>query len=587
MKNAPYWTALIAGVIIIIMMYIIMKRKENGVKPVIEEKFVDLSNIKYYEGDKSTIPYKDKLYIYLSSFSGMQSDHSTAVYSGSGVPMWRSLINEDVFFSVIGTNLPTTIEKGLPMKGTRLVGPPSENAAFPNTGYVLPSFTVAWYANWKSLEFETSAPIILFRMFAENPNHVQISLREVDASSISLDVVVGNASNVYSWTIPKTTLISQGAGTLYSFIYNREEKKISFNIGSTIKFPRVLTESAVVKLGNTAMDINFNQNWDADLKAFMFYRGVITDFNVMFDYLGEQASGKNLVMSVVETEKASLTETLKSCSLNDTELAALRDELNLTREQLYNIRLKLRSCMQSPENIDPNSFRRWEIKDGVVPGKYASINQCTDLNVNRLSDIKAQLARTLVTMFAKPLTAAVASQVTNSTTKTQPTYPPTLHTTFPNSGFKTNLQNKSIYVATPYPKPPASKPPTTQTTSNTEWALRTLRTQFGTQQTTAAPAKTTSPAIASPTSSTSTSTIPEASLLPRPQTSVAGVKLLYADPSNQDKVTGAELTSSISYPTTSTSASVTTTVTPSTTTTTATGTAPTSSILSSLKSLFG
>lgn len=563
MRNAPYWTAIIAGLVIILVMFVIMKRRQNPDKV---EKFTGetettalVANAKYYEGDASTIPFKDKLYIYLSTFSGLQSDHSTAVYSGSGVPMWRSLVNEGVYFNVIGTNLPTTIEKGLPMKGTRLVGPPSEEAAYPGTGYILPSFTVAWYANWKSLDFDTDAPIILFRMFAENPNHVQVSVREVDSTTVSLDVVIGNASHVYNWSIPKTTLLTQGGATLYTFVYNREEKKISFNIGSTIKYPRVLSEAPVIKLGNTAMDINYNQNWDADLKAFMFYRTSLLDFGTMYDYLGEQASGKLLIQNSVNAEKATLEETLKSCSLNDTELAALRDELNLTREQLYNIRLKLRTCMQKPEDIDPNSFRRWEIKDGLLPGQYDNLNQCKDLNVNDLEEIKANLARSLVNAFAKPLTSAVAPK---PAAKKAP-YPPTLHTTFPNTGFKSNLQNKSIYVATPYPQPEASQTATSSKTGE-QWKLNTLITEFGKNKPVAS-AATTAAVITSPVKpSTTTSTaqaIPDAILLPRAETTDAGVKLMYADSSSTDKVEAATLTSTISYPTKVGTATASTTVT--------------------------
>lgn len=591
MRNAPYWTAIIAGLVIILVMFVIMKRRQNPDKV---EKFTGetettplVANAKYYEGDASTIPFKDKLYIYLSTFSGLQSDHSTAVYSGSGVPMWRSLVNEGVYFNVIGTNLPTTIEKGLPMKGTRLVGPPSEEAAYPGTGYILPSFTVAWYANWKSLDFDTDAPIILFRMFAENPNHVQVSVREIDSTTVSLDVVIGNASHVYNWSIPKTTLLTQGGATLYTFVYNREEKKISFNIGSTIKYPRVLSEAPVIKLGNTAMDINYNQNWDADLKAFMFYRTSLLDFGTMYDYLGEQASGKLLIQNSVNAEKATLEETLKSCSLNDTELAALRDELNLTREQLYNIRLKLRTCMQKPEDIDPNSFRRWEIKDGLLPGQYDNLNQCKDLNVNDLEEIKANLARSLVNAFAKPLTNAVAPK---PTAKKAP-YPPTLHTTFPNTGFKSNLQNKSIYVATPYPQVSASQTSNTEPASQTStiskkdepWKLNTLITEFGKNKPVAS-AATAAAVITSPVKpSTTTSTaqvIPEAVLLPRAKISDAGVKLLYADPSSTDTVEQAKLTSSISYPTSLGTATASTTVTAAPSTNTVSG-----SLWNSLKSL--
>lgn len=590
MTNAPYWTAVIVGLVIIVVIFIIMKRKEKTQADSIEKfvgEVVAPTIEKYFEGDSSVIPFNDKLYIYLSTFSGLLSDHATAVYSGSGVPMWRSLVNEDVTFHVIGTNLPTSIEKGLPMKGTRLVGPPSEDAAYPNTAFVLPSFTVAWYANWKSLDFETDAPIILFRMFAENPNHVQISLREKDSTNVYLDAVIGNAANVYSWEIPKTTLLTQGAGTLYAFVYNREEKKITFNIGSSIKYPRVLPEAPTVKLGNTAMDINYNQNWDAELKAFMFYRAAISDFSTVFDYLGEQASGKMLVMSAVDTEKAELEETLKSCSLNDTELAALRDELNLTREQLYNIRLKLRACMQQPEDIDPNSFRRWEIKDGLLPGKYDNLNQCKELNVNNLDEIKSNLARTLVAMFAKPLQTAVSSGGSTSATTTKTSYPPTLHTTFPNAGFKKNLSSNSIYVATPYPQPIASQTSTSSKTG-TEWKLNTINTQFGGKEPIAQAVSTATSLTSSTTSAATTSTsgaIPEASLLPRPESSDAGVKLLYADPSKTDTSSGTQITSSIAYPSRITTTSATTAPTVSASVTASTEVSK-DSLWSTLKSLF-
>lgn len=607
MKNAPYWTAVLVGVLVVIVIFIMVKRKEKLEALSIEEaqqaadmeKFVGTLTLdNYYEGDKSTIPYKDKVYIYLSSFSGTQSDHATSVYSGSGVPMWRSLVNEDVYFNVIGTDLPSTLANGLPMKGTRLVGPPSENAAYPNTAYVLPSFTIAFYAKWKTLDFDTDAPIILFRMFAENPNHVQVSLKEVDSNNVSLDVVVGNASSVYSWTIPKTTLLTQGTGTLYTFVYNKEEKKISFNIGSTIKYPRVLTDAAVVKLGNTPMDINFNQNWDADLKSFMFFRDAITDFSTLDSYMVDQASGKNMIASSVDQQTAALQETLKACSLNDEELAGLRDELNLTREQLYNIRLKLRQCSQKPEDIAPNAFRRWQIKDGLYPGQYDNLNQCKDLNVKNVDEIKSNLASVLINMFASPLKKAV----TGGSTSSSSTFPPTLYTTFPNKGFKTQTTDpKSTYLPTPYPDQAATAP---TPVSTAPWKLKELVTKFGqtepiqqaTQIATAqllptASSTTSSTSATSSTASSSTASatqIPDATVLPRPQVSDVGVKLVYGDPTKTDQVTGAQFTTSIASPTTT--GTVTTTVNPSTTSTTISGTSTqnvaTSSLLSVLTSLF-
>lgn len=630
MKNAPYWTAVVVGLVAILVIFFIVKRKQKadvenfvdstdvarlallaGSSPTVRnlvstgiQNVVNatsgstvgttsspapstLTQATYYEGTKSTIPSMDKLYIYLSSFSGIQSDGSTSVFSGAGVPVWRSLVNEDVVFNVIGTDLPATIENGLPMKGTRLVGPPSENAAYPNTNYVLPSFTIAWYAKWKSLDFDTEAPIILFRMFAENPNHVQVSVREVDSNTVSLDAVVGNASSVYSWNIPKTTLLTQGTGTLYAFVYNREEKKISFNIGSTIKYPRVLTDPVVVKLGNTPMDINYNQNWDADLKAFMFYRDALLDFNSMDNYMIEQASGKNLLLSTVTTQQAALAEQLKSCSLTDGELAGLRDELNLTREQLYNIRLKLRQCTQKPENIDPHAFRRWQIKNGLYPGDYSKLNQCKDLNVRNFDEIKQNLAGALINLFARP--SAPQTQTTKSST-----FPPTLYTEFPNDGFKKQTTDpNTAFIPSPYPdgiaKPPTGSSSGSTTTKSSEpWRLKEMITNFGqkepiqqsasianaqiVQNHSSLPAHT-HPEIAvllakysasasgtgtAPSSTTTSSMsgvpgkmeteIPEATLLPRPEVSNSGVPLVYGDYSSEDSVYEAKYTNTIANP---------------------------------------
>lgn len=560
MKDAPYWVAVIAGIVVILVIFVIMKRKKVV---AMQEPFVGETALEtYFEGDSSTIPSKDKVYIYLSSFSSTQSDRSTSIFSGSGVPIWRSLVNEDVLFNVIGTDLPSSIKTGLPMKGTRLVGPPSENAAAPNTGYVLPSFTVAWYAKWKSLDFDTEAPIILFRMFAENPNHVQLSVREVDSNTVSFDAVVGNASSTYSWNIPKTTLLTQGAGTLYTFIYNREEKKISFNIGSSIKYPRVLTESTIVKLGNTPMDINFNQNWDADLKAFMFYRDALVDMPSIDNYMAEQASGKTQLLSTVDVQKAELEQTLQSCALNDEELAGLRDELNLTREQLYNIRMKLRACTQPPENIDPATFRRWQIKDGLYPGQYTNLEQCKELDIKNLDDIKSRLARTLIDAFVRPIKDAVSKPTTSAPattaapaapptaqTTTKPKFPPTLYTTFPNDGFKKETTDpKSTYLPTPYPEQPATEP----------WKLKEFITKYGQQE----PIQQATIATAQLLPS---SGIPTATLLPRPETSSTGLTLVYGDQTKTDTVTGAQYTSSIATPATA----------PATTSATVTATAPT------------
>lgn len=524
MKNAPYWTAVVLGMLAVLIVYLIVKQRQLK-----QESFVDASTATatYYEGDSASIPFQDKLYVYLSSFSGTQSDHLTATFSGSGVPMWRSLVNEDVYFHVVGTNLPSTIEGGLPMLGTRLLGPPSENAALANTNYVLPSFTAAWFAKWKSLDFDTDAPIVLLRMFAENPNHVQISVRQIDSTTVSFDVVVGNANSVYSWSIPKTTLLSQGNGTLYAFVYNREEKKISFNIGSTIKYPRVLTETAIIKLGNTPMDLNYNQNWAADLKAFMFYRTAVSDFASLHEYLSQQASGVKLLETTTQAEKAVLEESL----LSEQDLASLRDELDLTRQQLYANRLQLRQCQQKPESIDPKSFRRWQLKDGMYPGTYDKLNQCKELNIDDLDAIKSRLSAILIKAFAGPIDAAVSSAVNTKTP---------LYTTFPNASFK-KLSDPSIYVPTPYPDKAATAKP---------FQLNTLITQFGQQPpSTIAEAQLlpTAPVASASTPATATP-IPEAQVLPRPESSTAGVTLLYADPSAGETVKTADATTTIPNP---------------------------------------
>lgn len=573
MKKPPYWTAVVLGMLIILIIFIIAKRRRA-------EGFVDVqgaittaattatttavvgaiqtaiasptgstitTNIaQYYEGNNAVIPYSDKMYIYLSSFSGVQSDQSTLTFSGNGVPIWRSLVNEEVYFNVVGTDLPSSIAGGLPMLGTRLIGPPSENTAFPNTNYILPSFTAAWYANWKSLEFETDAPIILLRMFAENPNHVQISVRQVDSNTVALDAVVGNASSVYSWEIPKTTLLTQGTGTLYAFVYNREEKKISFNIGSTIKYPRVLTDTAVVKLGNTPVDINYNQNWNADLKAFMFYRSAITDFSTIYEYLGQQASGVKLM----ESTAAAATEALQqTTTLSDEDLANLRDELELTRQQLYNNRLELRKCMQTPEDIDPNTFRRWQLKDGLYPGQYTSLNQCKELNINNLDDIKARLAQVLINAFAGPLQNVAKGGVNTRSKDSDNTGQRTLYTTFPNDSFNKKKTDDSIYVATPYPSEPAKAPPL-------PFKLKSIITQFGQGQT-IPQAVTIANAQLLPQSTTTAaapavpmdSPIPVAPLLPRAETSESGVTLMYADPLANETVEPAAYTNAVPPPT--------------------------------------
>ncbi len=549
MNNQPYWTAVVLGMLIIVIIFIIAKRRRT-------EGFVDATSsptsqavigtgmTQYYEGDHAVIPFSDKMYIYLSSFSGLQSDHSTMTFSGTGVPIWRSLVNEEVYFNVVGTDLPASIAGGLPMLGTRLIGPPSENTAFPNTNYILPSFTVAWYANWKSLEFDTDAPIILLRMFAENPNHVQVSVRQVDSNTVSLDAVVGNASSVYSWEIPKTTLLTQGTGTLYAFVYNREEKKISFNIGSTIKYPRVLTDAAVVKLGNTPIDINYNQNWNADLKAFMFYRAAVTDFTTIYEYLGQQASGVKLL----ESTAVAATEALeKTTTLSDEDLANLRAELELTRQQLYTNRLQLRKCMQKPEDIDPNRFRRWQLKDGLYPGQYESLNQCKELNINNLDDIKARLARILIDAFGGPLQNAAKGITTRNKDSEQGQR--ILYTTFPNDSFNKEKENDSIYVATPYPSEPAKAPPL-------PFKLKSIITQFGQGEPIQQAATTIATAQLLPTATAAPSSpavpmetpIPVAPLLPRPETSVAGVTLMYADPTENEIVKPATTTSTIPLP---------------------------------------
>ncbi len=337
----------------------------------------------YYEGPYIPDGVKKLIYMYLSSYSDIMSDNKTPVYLANGSAYWRDLQKGEELFNIIGTNLPTKLRNppmfGINMSGVRMIGPPSENVAFPNSGYVLPSISVCFFAKWRTVNL--TAPLILLRMYAETPNHVSVTVSPVNDTTVRLSIVCGLFSKTYDWDVPKSTLLTQGPGTLYTFVYNKDANTVTFYVGATALPPKTLDPKTDIKLSNSPIEVNYSQNWDAELQALVICRGVVTptDITSTTEYFLGLSSGKQEEVQKLKENTKQLSENLESCN---SQLPKLLAEIeNLQGEVRYNAaeitHLRKRVAIEKKACAKAAAGRKefqWLIKNGMCPRITAKID---------------------------------------------------------------------------------------------------------------------------------------------------------------------------------------------------------------------
>lgn len=383
MKSALYWIAFLIGIIIILYTYQVFTSKMAAEREASKETFaVGIANLSasqatnYYEGPHIPDGVKRLIYMYLSSYSDVMPDNQTPVYVANGSAYWRDLQTGVELFNVIGTNLPTKLRNpprfGLSMSGVRLIGPPSENVAFPNSGYVLPSISVCFFAKWKTVDL--NAPLVLFRMYAETPNHVSVTVNPKDANNVTLSVVCGDFETNYDWVVPKSTLITQGPGALYTFVYDKDANTVTFYVGATALSMKTLQSKIDIKLSNSPIEVNYSQNWDADLQALLICRGIVnpSDITATTDYFLGLGNGKHEEVEKLKQNTEVLSQNLETCSSKLPKLLAeienLQGEVRYNSTEISNLRRRLEMEKRACANASAGKKEfQWLIKNGTCP----------------------------------------------------------------------------------------------------------------------------------------------------------------------------------------------------------------------------
>jgi hypothetical protein len=282
----------------------------------------------------SSLPKASSIRYYLTSFSD-----NTNYGHKSYVPeemRWYNYI-EDVSFNLVG-RLPNDIRRvltgetavspiGLPIKAVKLIGPASSRAtcsAAVGGASVqdLGAFTVSFFGRMNALDLnDTNRSIVLFQMFAENPNHIRWSLTHRDAANCYIEVVLGNVNTTYRWLVPKSTVLSNGNATLYTLVYSVFDVKrtITVYIG-TNKYVASSTDMTPIRMGNTPMEINSSSNLDMILQAFFYANTAFAeaDLPTWTEYFINESGGLSRTLKFLKDTYATEINTLSSQLANQT-----------------------------------------------------------------------------------------------------------------------------------------------------------------------------------------------------------------------------------------------------------------------------
>jgi len=326
----------------------------------------------------SRLPKAAAVKFYLTSFSDLPNyEGARSVYSGAETK-WNNFIRDATHFTLIGTGIPSSIRQmaegessyssvGLPLKTIKLIGPSStlacgvsETAAATT---LLNSFSVMFYGRFNSIEFsDTSKSIVLFQMFAENPNHIKWSITQKDATNCYIELVLGNVNTTYRWLVPKSTLLSNGNPTLYSLVYSVADVKRTFTIYiGTNKYTASSTDMTPIRLGYTPMEINSTTNMDMILQSFVYMNNVLADADipVWSEYFVNESGG--------------LARTLKF--LKDTyatEITTLNTQLANQTNSVDDLQKALEECKaKMPDVLLEDKKEKWKIK---LDGKATDVS---------------------------------------------------------------------------------------------------------------------------------------------------------------------------------------------------------------------
>ena len=330
-----------------------------------------------YIENLDSLPGISTLKYYLTSFSaGTKYDATFAPFRASET-RWYDLFSNNISFTLIGT-LPTMniLNTGLSMKGIKMIGPPSESIGGASS-YELPAFTYMMYGKLNSLIFEDNRPITLFQIYAENPNHISLTITPKNTIMVKVELVLGFVNRIYQWDVPRSTLLSNGNKTLYSIVYEKLDNgnKAYFYIGDN-QFSATIENPHAIKLGNSQIDINSDTTLDMTLWNLSLFTSALTreEMRRWNDYFSVQATG---LASDLESTQSALNATVNDIS----------NTLANQTQTLQEVQGQLDTCkaaLPSPQSMLEKAKARWHLKlDEIIPNTVSGEESasCSILNI--------------------------------------------------------------------------------------------------------------------------------------------------------------------------------------------------------------
>jgi len=368
----------------------------------------------------------------------------------------NTLANTIEFTLVSTSTIPSQLQnlQGLPLNGVKMLGPASTNYGDAND--YLTAFTTVWYMtinSFSNIESQSQSSMMLFEMFAETPNVIQLSIQNVDKSTVNVIAAVGSMSSLYQWTIPKTTLMSNGAPMLYTLVYDPVNTSLTFYVG-TLAYPSKITTTQNIKLGLSQIIINDTPKYasvDANLFAFALFSTALTQTEIatLLNYFNTELNNVPQLQQIVQQASAKL-------NVIQQQVATIANSNVQLQQQLQQCSTSNQQTSNTSTNPTPNPSM-WQLNlngyntSGITT---SSLQQCNPLSINSFG--------------TQPTLNPTSSTVTTNTSQLTIPYPDTsmsnLSTTTTTSSSSTSsTSNQQLY----YPSLLDSSTSTTDSSSST------------------------------------------------------------------------------------------------------------------------
>ena len=294
---------------------------------------------------------------------------------------WCDTNNSAIQYFLNGANVPSQIDNdGLSIKNIMIQGPQSSSLVNASNGYMIGSFSVIFYLNFSTITFDTNSNIMLYEMYAQTPNVIRIYIEQIpnDTQNIELNVQVGPSTVIYSWTIPITTMLSNGNNTLYSLVYDADQLLLTFYIGTGKNiYTSQMNNHPDIILGLQQLEINSNRNLDAKILAFCYYNYALArnDIINLNNYFEQETSSIFLLQNGLANLQASLSS----------QNTALVNQLNQTTNIVNGLESQINnmSCPSAPvpPPVPPPKIP-WQISmDGASSVGDKDLQQCSPLTL--------------------------------------------------------------------------------------------------------------------------------------------------------------------------------------------------------------